>query len=73
MIMMLNVVIFMIMINEVSIDIASKGTDHLLLVSKIHHEFKVHWNFLKGKGGFSSQVHSSLGILKRWLLVAGSR
>ena len=30
--------------------------NELLLVSNIYHEFKVHWDFLKGKGGCSSQV-----------------
>ena len=32
-----------------------------LLVSKIYHEFKVNWDFLKGTGGCSSQVQNSHG------------
>ena len=33
----------------------------LLLVSTIDHEYKVYCDFLKGKGGCSSQVQCSLG------------
>ena len=50
----------MTMINEDSLNIVYWGNE-LLLVSKIYHEFKVHWDFLKGKGGCSSQVQSSHG------------
>ena len=32
-----------------------------------HHECKVHWDFLKGKDGFSPQVQGSLEGKKRWL------
>ena len=48
------------MITEGSMDIISRCNE-LLLVSKIYHEFKVHCDFLKGKGGFSSHVQGSLG------------
>ena len=41
------------MINEGIMDIVSRCNE-LLLVSKIYHKFKVHWDFLKGKGGYSS-------------------
>ena len=46
---------FMITVAEVSMDVASE-CNALLLVSKIHHDFKVHWNFCKGKGFCTSQV-----------------
>ena len=47
------------MINEGRINIVS-SCNELLLVKYIMN-FKVHWDFLKGKGGCSSQVQGSLG------------
>ena len=49
----------MIIINENSF-VALKCIEQLL-VSKIHSEFKVHWDILKGKSVCSLQVQSSLG------------
>ena len=51
----------MIMIVEVSMNILSKCMS-LLSVSKIYYELKVHWDFLKGKGGCSSQFQCYLGM-----------
>ena len=50
------------MINNVIMHILFKCKE-LLSGSKIHHDFKVHWEFLKGKSGCST--------LKRWLQIAG--
>ena len=50
---------FTLMINSVSTNIVSKCKE-LLIVSKIHHEFKVHWEIWKGKDGCSLKVQSSL-------------
>ena len=46
------------MINKDSMNIVCR-CNQFLLTSKLHHEFKVHWDFLKG--GCSSQVQGSLG------------
>ena len=59
----------MVMCNKVCVNIVPKWYE-LQLVSK--YITKVHWEFLKGKGGCSLQVQGSLGTYKRWLLVTGS-
>ena len=43
------------MINEGTMDIVSRYNE------LVYHEFKVHWDFLKGKGGCCSQDQSSCG------------
>ena len=43
------------MIDEFSMNTVSRCNE-LLLVSKIYNKFKVHWDFVKEKGGCSSQV-----------------
>ena len=48
------------MITEGSMNIVSRCNE-LLLISNIYHEHKVHWDFLKGKGGCYSQVQGPLG------------